>query len=131
MGGFDAGGDGVGPRLRLGSRWVNLLWLLPIALVVLLGGVAAAKGLRGIPSVQRFITDYPGTDLRGPRRLPRDSGVGAVAALLQPVLPAVHHALRARVCASGNRSATSASSHHLAHTGSKPSASGMLTAVIR
>jgi len=55
---------GAAPRLRLGSRWFNLLWLLPIALVVLLGGVAAAKGLRGMASVQQFITDYPGPDLR-------------------------------------------------------------------
>ena len=58
---------GVAPRLRLGGRWFNLLWLLPIGFVVLLGCVAAAKGLRGMPSVQRFITRYPGTDLRSDR----------------------------------------------------------------
>ena len=53
---------GVTPRVRFGSKWFNLLWLLPIGLVVLLVGVAAAQELRGLPSVQRFIAEYPGTD---------------------------------------------------------------------
>jgi DMSO/TMAO reductase YedYZ molybdopterin-dependent catalytic subunit/thiosulfate reductase cytochrome b subunit len=53
---------GISPRLRIGrSRWCNLLWLLPIGFVVLLVAIAAAKGLRGIPTVQQFITRYPGT----------------------------------------------------------------------
>ncbi|WP_426504316.1 molybdopterin-dependent oxidoreductase [Dactylosporangium sp. McL0621] len=53
---------GIAPRLRIGrSRWFNLLWLLPIGFVVLLVAVAAAKGLRGMPAVQQFITRYPGT----------------------------------------------------------------------
>ena len=59
---------GVAPRLRLGRRWFNLLWLLPIGFVILLAGVAAAKGLRTMPSVQQFITRYPGTDLRADSR---------------------------------------------------------------
>lgn len=52
---------GVAPRVRLGSRWFNLLWLLPIGLVGLISLVAAAKGLRGMPPVQRFIAAHPGT----------------------------------------------------------------------
>jgi methionine sulfoxide reductase catalytic subunit len=53
---------GIAPRVRVGSsRWFNLLWLLPIGFVVLIVAVAAAKGLRGTPSVQRFIAHYPGT----------------------------------------------------------------------
>ncbi|MDX3757875.1 molybdopterin-dependent oxidoreductase [Streptomyces sp. AK02-04a] len=59
--------SGVAPRVRLGSRWFNLLWLLPIGFVGLLGCVAAAKGLRGMPSVQRFIAEYPGIDPRADR----------------------------------------------------------------
>src|SRR5659263_635615 len=52
---------GIAPRVRIGrSRWFNLLWLLPIGFVVLIVAVAAAKGLRGMPSVQRFIERYPG-----------------------------------------------------------------------
>jgi methionine sulfoxide reductase catalytic subunit len=48
--------------VRVGrSRWFNLLWLLPIGFVVLLILVAVAKGLRGDPAVQRFISRYPGT----------------------------------------------------------------------
>ena len=52
---------GIAPRVRVGrSRWFNLLWLLPIGFVVLLILVAVAKGLRGEPAVQRFISRYPG-----------------------------------------------------------------------
>jgi methionine sulfoxide reductase catalytic subunit len=59
--------SGVAPRLRLGSKWFNLLWLMPIGFVLLIVGVAAAKGLRNMPSVQRFIAQYPGTDPRADR----------------------------------------------------------------
>ena len=54
--------QGITPRVRVGRhRWFNLLWLLPIGFVLLIVAVAAAKGLRGAPSVQRFIVDHPGT----------------------------------------------------------------------
>jgi DMSO/TMAO reductase YedYZ molybdopterin-dependent catalytic subunit/thiosulfate reductase cytochrome b subunit len=54
--------QGIAPRVRVGrSRWFNLLWLLPIGFVVLIVAVAAAKGLRGTPAVERFIVRYPGT----------------------------------------------------------------------
>src|SRR6478609_1400374 len=61
---------GIAPRVRIGrSRWFNLLWLLPIGFAGLLVAVAAAKGLRGIPSVHRFIGRYPGTvDTVGAKR---------------------------------------------------------------
>lgn len=52
---------GVAPRVRVGSRWFNLLWLLPMGFVGLLLAVAAAKGLRNVDSVARFIDRYPGT----------------------------------------------------------------------
>ncbi len=52
---------GIAPRVRVGrSRWFNLLWLLPIAFVLLIAAVAAAKGLRGTASMQQFIEDHPG-----------------------------------------------------------------------
>ena len=39
---------GVAPRVRAGrGKWFNLLWLLPVGLVLLLVAVAVAKGLRG------------------------------------------------------------------------------------
>jgi DMSO/TMAO reductase YedYZ molybdopterin-dependent catalytic subunit/thiosulfate reductase cytochrome b subunit len=53
---------GIAPRVRIGkSRWFNLLWLLPIGFVALIVAVAAAKGLRNTPSVERFINRHPGT----------------------------------------------------------------------
>jgi thiosulfate reductase cytochrome b subunit len=54
--------QGIAPRVRIGrSRWFNLLWLLPIGFVMLIVAVAAAKGLRNMPSVERFIARHPGT----------------------------------------------------------------------
>jgi sulfoxide reductase catalytic subunit YedY len=54
--------SGIAPRVRIGrTRWFNLLWLLPIGFLVLIVAVAAAKGLRNIPAVERFIVRYPGT----------------------------------------------------------------------
>ena len=53
---------GIAPRLRIGAkRWLNLVWLLPIAWALLLLGVAAAQYLRGIPSVEAFVQAHPGT----------------------------------------------------------------------
>lgn len=52
---------GIAPRIRVGrSKWFNLLWLLPIGLVVLMVAVAVAQGLRQVPSVAGFIARYPG-----------------------------------------------------------------------
>jgi DMSO/TMAO reductase YedYZ molybdopterin-dependent catalytic subunit/thiosulfate reductase cytochrome b subunit len=53
---------GIAPRVRVGrAGWFNLLWLLPIGLVTALAAVAAAQGLRNVPSVERFIARHPGT----------------------------------------------------------------------
>ena len=53
---------GIAPRLRIGAtRWMNLIWLLPIGWALLLLGVAAARYLRGIPSVEAFVHLHPGT----------------------------------------------------------------------
>jgi sulfoxide reductase catalytic subunit YedY len=53
---------GVAPRVRLGrTTWFNLLWLLPIDFLLLLAGIAVARGVRGDPAVERFIARYPGT----------------------------------------------------------------------
>lgn len=52
---------GVAPRIRVGrDRWFNLLWLIPIGVVLLIVGIAVAKGLRELPAVQDFMTAYPG-----------------------------------------------------------------------
>ncbi|MGH7041793.1 MAG: cytochrome b/b6 domain-containing protein, partial [Acetobacteraceae bacterium] len=53
--------DGVVPRIRWGRRWINVLWAVPIVIVVLILGVALTQWLRTIPGVQAFIRHYPGT----------------------------------------------------------------------
>src|SRR5512140_754127 len=51
---------GVAPGIRIGQRWVNLLWALPLIFVLLMIGVAVAQALREVPAVQSFIARYPG-----------------------------------------------------------------------
>jgi thiosulfate reductase cytochrome b subunit len=58
--------QGIAPRLRVGQRWFNLLWLLPIGFLVLIVAIAVAKGLRTTPAVERFIARYPGTPAPSP-----------------------------------------------------------------
>ncbi len=73
---------GIAPRVRIGrSRWFNLLWLLPIGFVLLIVGVASAKGLRNVGSVERFIVRHPGVV---------DSGAGPQTAAL-PIWIGVQH----------------------------------------
>ncbi|MEE4491420.1 molybdopterin-dependent oxidoreductase [Streptomyces sp. BE230] len=53
---------GVAPRVRIGrDKWFNLLWLILIGFVLLIAGIAVAKGLRNIPAVQDFIRAHPGS----------------------------------------------------------------------
>ena len=59
---------GVAPRVRVGgSRWFNLLWLMPIGLVLLIVAVRS-QGLHNDPAVHRFMARYPGV-APGPDRL--------------------------------------------------------------
>ena len=51
---------GVVPRIRVGQRWINSLWAVPITFVLLVLAVAIAQALRELPSVQNFIVRYPG-----------------------------------------------------------------------
>ncbi len=52
--------DGVVPRIRIGRRWVSLLWAVPLAVVLLIVAIVAAQQLRMVPAVQDFIQRYPG-----------------------------------------------------------------------
>ncbi|MDN5769124.1 MAG: molybdopterin-dependent oxidoreductase, partial [Humibacillus sp.] len=52
---------GTAPRVRLGHRWFNLVWLLPIGVGLGLVAIAVAQGLRTLEPVQEFITRWPGT----------------------------------------------------------------------
>lgn len=52
---------GVIPHLRVGSRWFNVFWLIPIGAALLVVAIAIGQELRRIPLVQQFIARYPGT----------------------------------------------------------------------
>ncbi len=51
---------GVIPRIRIGERWINVLWALPILFGLLVAGVAVAQALKQVPQVQDFLVHYPG-----------------------------------------------------------------------
>ena len=42
------------------NRWFKLVWIIPVALVLLLAVVLIAQWLRRLPAVQSFMTDFPG-----------------------------------------------------------------------
>src|SRR5262249_8325582 len=54
---------GTAPRIRIGKRWFNVLWLLPIGFVALILALGVAIELRSLPAVQEFIARYPGQAL--------------------------------------------------------------------
>jgi methionine sulfoxide reductase catalytic subunit len=52
--------DGIVPRVRIGKRWVNVLWAVPIGVTGLIVLIAIAQSLRELPGVKAFIKQYPG-----------------------------------------------------------------------
>ena len=52
--------NGIVPRIRIGQRWVNMLWALPIGTAALIVLIAIAQSLRELPGVTAFIKRYPG-----------------------------------------------------------------------
>jgi DMSO/TMAO reductase YedYZ molybdopterin-dependent catalytic subunit/thiosulfate reductase cytochrome b subunit len=48
------------PRIRLGKRWINVLWVIPLAFVVLVLGIAVRQGLYETRWFQQFLVRYPG-----------------------------------------------------------------------
>lgn len=59
--------QGILPHIRIGQRWYNTLWALPIGAALLLAAVATAQSLRELPTVQAFIAQYPGIAQAAPR----------------------------------------------------------------
>jgi DMSO/TMAO reductase YedYZ molybdopterin-dependent catalytic subunit/thiosulfate reductase cytochrome b subunit len=51
---------GIVPRVRIGKRWVSILWALPIGAAGLLCLIALAQSLRDLPEVVAFIKRHPG-----------------------------------------------------------------------
>ena len=47
--------QGIAPRIRIGRRWINALWGLPIGAAALLCLIAFAQSLRELPDVAAFI----------------------------------------------------------------------------
>src|SRR5579864_2010391 len=51
---------GIIPRVRLGQRWISVLWALPIGTAALVVLIAVAQSLRELPAVKAFIARHPG-----------------------------------------------------------------------
>jgi methionine sulfoxide reductase catalytic subunit len=52
--------EGIIPHIRIGRRWINVLWTLPVGAAGLVVLIAAAQSLRELSSVQEFVKAYPG-----------------------------------------------------------------------
>ena len=52
--------SGIAPHIRIGRRWINTLWGLPIGAAALLCLIAFAQSLRELPAVMAFIQQNPG-----------------------------------------------------------------------
>lgn len=52
--------NGIAPRIRIGRRWINTLWSLPIAAAALLCLITLPQSLRELPGVEAFIGQHPG-----------------------------------------------------------------------
>lgn len=50
----------VTPCIRVGRRWISVLWAIPLTVFLLILGIAMVQQLRTIPGVQEFIARYPG-----------------------------------------------------------------------
>src|SRR5215475_3155489 len=48
------------PHIRIGKRWINVCWAVPIAAAGLIILIAVAQALREIPAVEAFMQRYPG-----------------------------------------------------------------------
>jgi methionine sulfoxide reductase catalytic subunit len=57
---------GIAPRIRIGRRWINVLWALPLGVAVLIVLIAVAQSLRELPGVTAFIKHYPGISQTAP-----------------------------------------------------------------
>ncbi len=58
--------EGIAPRVRIGRRWVNVLWGIPVGAAALVVLIAVAQSLRELPGVQAFIERYPGVAQAAP-----------------------------------------------------------------
>ncbi len=66
--------EGIVPRIRVGKRWVSVLWALPLGFVALILAIAAAQSLREYPEVRALIEHYPASLRQHPRSIPASRG---------------------------------------------------------
>lgn len=52
--------SGIAPSVRIGRKWINILWAIPLAVIFLILAIAVAQQLRTLPAIQEFIAQYPG-----------------------------------------------------------------------
>ena len=52
--------------MRIGRRWINVLWAIPVGAAALVVLIAVAQSLRELPGVQAFIERYPGVAQAAP-----------------------------------------------------------------
>jgi hypothetical protein len=57
---------GVVPHLRIGNRWFNTVWLIPLGAVLMVAAIAISHELRSYPAVEQFIAQYPGAPASAP-----------------------------------------------------------------
>ncbi|HEY9643439.1 MAG TPA: molybdopterin-dependent oxidoreductase [Coleofasciculaceae cyanobacterium] len=58
--------EGIIPRIRFGTRWISILWALPIGSALFILAIALAQSLRELESVKAFIAYYPGIPQAAP-----------------------------------------------------------------
>ena len=58
--------EGIVPRIRLGKRWISVLWALPLGFAGLILAIALAQGLLEFPAVKAFVVRYPGVAQAAP-----------------------------------------------------------------
>jgi sulfoxide reductase catalytic subunit YedY len=52
--------SGIAPQVRVGRRWIKVLWAIPIGAAGLVLLIALAQAARALPGIQAFIRTYPG-----------------------------------------------------------------------
>ena len=58
--------SGVIPHVRIGKRWFNVFWAIPLGAAMLVIAIALGQELRRIPAIEQFIAHYPGTVTTAP-----------------------------------------------------------------
>jgi sulfoxide reductase catalytic subunit YedY len=58
--------EGIVPHIRIGKRWISVLWIIPLGAAGLVLLIALAQSLRGLAGVEAFIREYPGISQSAP-----------------------------------------------------------------